>query len=64
MIGLRKVFACCATPIDAVLFKVLEQPEAGETVVKEDVVVLVFQVLCQLLHHVCSKAYFTIFVPV
>ena len=60
---LLPVLACRTTPIDAVLFKVLEQPEAGEIVVEEDVVVLVFQVLRQLLHHMCSKADFTIFLP-
>ena len=55
------MLVCRATPIDAVLFKVLKQLEAGEIVVEEDMVVLVFQVLCQLHQRVCSKADFTIF---
>ena len=61
---LLPVFACCATTVDSILLQVLKEPEAGKVIVKKDMVVLVFQVLRQLLYHMCSKAYFTIFLPV
>ena len=65
--GCRKVLAiplCCATPANPILFQVNQELVASRIIVKVDVVVLVLQVVPQGLHHISTKTYFALILPV
>ena len=46
----------CTTSINLFPFKVFQELIASEEVVEKRMVILVFQIFCQLFHHVCPKS--------
>ena len=54
---LLSVLPGCTASVNPISFKVFQELIAGEEVVEEHVVILVLQIFCQLLHHVCPKSF-------